>query len=96
MNVEISQHVDESDSADDDRPFRYAYTLYRFSAADGALVARSYAGSQEAHFLEIERRGRARMLEDVDLRRPLVARAADRLRAEAKHELNWLSGRGNG
>jgi hypothetical protein len=93
MDVAISHHV-EGSKADG---YRYEYDLYRFSSGHIALVARSYSSEpNQAHFLRLEQHGKHRMLTDDDLRLPLFAESVAYLKSCGRHEVQWLSGRGNG
>lgn len=98
MKIEQTHHVDASEP--DERGmylYYYEYDLFVFSADNVVLVARSYSDMPgEAHFLRIEIGDAALLLKPADFRRPLVIAAVKHLRALGKHELSWLSGRGNG
>ena len=98
MKIEQTHHVDASEPDARGRyEYYYAYDLFVFSEAGVAVVARSYSDTPgEAHFLRIEVGAASELLQRDDFRRPLVIAAIKHLRALGKHELSWLSGRGNG
>lgn len=96
MDVVTTHHIDSSEPDAKGRyEWRYEYELFNFSDGNTSLVARSYKGESEAHFLRIEIDGTHRMLNDNDLKSPLFVASIEYLRNGGKAKLQWLSGRGN-
>ncbi|WP_043309240.1 hypothetical protein [Pseudomonas sp. ML96] len=98
MRIECTRHVDASEPDEDGAyDYHYEYDIYRFANEALCLIARSYVDeADEAHFLNVEEHGRARLMRPADLRHPLFIEAAAHLRTAGKQRLRWLSGRGDG
>ena len=97
MDIVATHHIDSSEPDAWGRyEWRYEYDLYKFTDGDTSLIARSYKGESEAHFLRIEIVETHRMLNDTDLRMPLFLTSVEYLRNVGKTKLQWLSGHGNG
>ncbi len=90
MEIVVTHHVDSSEpDAAGLYEWRYEYDLVHFSEAGVTHVARSDATEpEEAHFLRVERAGKASVLTQDDLAHPLFRQAVQHLQASGKKRIN--------
>jgi hypothetical protein len=95
MKVNKTHHIDKSEPDENGMyDFYYDYHIYEFSEGKTKLVARSYKGDNEAHFLRKEIDGEKAFIDLADLESSLLSSAVEYLKNEGIETVNYLGQEG--
>jgi hypothetical protein len=95
MKINKTHHIGKSEPDENGMyDFYYDYQIYEFSEGKIMLVARSYKGDNEAHFLRKEIDGEKAFINQTDLESPLLSSAVEYLKNEGIETVSYLGQKG--